>query len=404
MKKKRFWEKDTSVAEKKDTEKVVSNSTPLFGTYCRSIGFKQKDMPDGAYDYLEMFQDNERDDIWCIQRISVMPVLNDKLIDGRITRNDLTFKKALYKLVEFEISGHAEEVMEPAGETLEELGFKHFIAFSEREGYYYSNYNKKIYERSEGSDNPINGKAFESDIKRANECWNTANKDMQPAPSPMMAAKNKMLSELFRRASSKANLEDVLKSKDTIEAVDGFVLVIERSLKDLNEYIDVYQELGKGEYIIDALKRLDMASEQLKPIRKHGLDTKEFEHFVDLCKVTCHVINCQALFDIIDKELYSHYDGAGSNADQKKRNTNDLKEKLQEAKKLYKKIGGTTEELQILEASVVQGGKPKIPDTYTNFLKNYKKRKRELEQRVKKGMPLTPNSLIPPVPHKKRMK
>ncbi len=387
-----------------DPEKVdmLPSGTPIFGTYCRTLAFRHVNLQN-FYEYYEAFQSDEADGTWDVALVRVkksnVQVGEDGEPEERIASRPVvkgvSFAEALTRLAAFE-----QTFLDPSqqnivvGPSREDMDTDHFIKFAEREGYIFDVVHVP-HARVSMKALPPGATFRKTDLDRANERWKEAVTRYDGAPTPLPA--NGILSDMFRRAASKANIEDALTQSQALFQMDQFFDRLKNARALLSSYIDEYRELGKGGYLANAMKALDEAEGDLKKIDKLGVPTGEFKQFVEQFRICCLITHAQGMFNLNQERLFDAT-RPESAEEQFKENQQFVRMKTQEAVDRYRKMGATSKEIQFLQATVIQGTDPIVPDSIDTFIENYETRREAFTKKMSNGRPTPPKGNMPPAP------
>ena len=397
--------------------------TPLFGTYCRTCAFEPAGIPEGEdschMEYREAYQSDAAKGLWNINMVATSfkevgrkgARQRKKITETREIETNVPFEKAMHLLADFEnvkrnasLGEHVEK-----GISAKELAWKHYFAFTVREGFIFDVLGRP-YQRPSKYALPTGGSNrldFDAEmLEEANAIWDkVAEQHEQPVPLPIMS--QTLLYEVFNRASSQANFDDALNCREALNEMDDFFGHIESAHGRLKTYISSYLDMGKGQYISGdkdndfegALQYLAKAEKQLAKTENY-IDTAQYIAYLKQCEITCHIIHIQGVADLNNKNIFQTEFGTHerhtSVDEQRKDNLSIIKTKRKSIQALYKTLGAGTGDLQDLDAAAAKTGGPEMPENLTKFIELYRERREEFKKKLDNNEVVSPQSLLPP--------
>lgn len=349
---------------------------PLFGTYCRTETFMAKE-DGGAQHHLhaEAHMDDPVAKTWTVTKVvlvkkaapfSVSPHSARTVTHAHQVKAKVTFKEALETLSEFEKKCREKPaVFTPTYPDAAAMGFSHYKAFAEREGYIFDA-SCLPHARPRPDALPPGFSFRQEDIDSS--ARNLARPDSEfDNNGPASKTPNTLfLLDHFTRAAHGENYSAALTSLRVLNILDRFIDQVDKGREKLEAYCASYQELGHGDLIAEAEASFAMAEASVRQLKAYGVDTASFESFVLQCQISASVLHAEGLYDLMNK-------GKGDFES----NEALFKSRVNQAMDAYKNIDGSDEGLRILQNMIVQTPELKVPDAIGQFVNRYKKSRGE---------------------------
>lgn len=354
--------------------------SPIFGTRCRSQGFAYIHPNSGTDQYIHFvaFRDAANRDSWTVQRIT-------HTADGKTGNNWLKvdnlgehmgFDDALALIGQFE-HYHRGNTMgfRPLFPDAAALGFEHFRAFAEREGYVFDR-EGKAYPRPARDALPAGGEFTAEAVASADKnCQRPAN-EFGPAGLSRRLPDSLFLFDAFNRKAIGKKQGSELASLRVLNLMDTFVRHIEAFDTHLHDYRADYLKSNGGARITAAEIALVHANNQLRQMNAYGVDTSAFEKMTRECAIVLRVVQAQACYDQLRRHVGDFHQLEAqfkSNASEALR----LYEDLVKADPAKDKDAATrhAEGYTALQEMMIQGGAPAIPAALQQFVERYREQR-----------------------------
>lgn len=183
----------------------------------------------------------------------------------------------------------------------------------------------------------------------------------------------------FNGSAQHGSFDESLAHVRILNIFDRFAEYLQTASDRMGDYCKNYQSLEQGALIVEAEDALDTAEAVLRQLHPYGVDTAGFDHFLLQCRITCHVLHAQGLYDLMLR-------GKGDYA----QNEAMFKRRVSQAVEEFKKIDASEKAIQQLQDMIVHAPKPSMPASIPLFLDNYKKQREEAGKR-KPAAPHTPD-------------
>jgi hypothetical protein len=170
----------------------------------------------------------------------------------------------------------------------------------------------------------------------------------------------------FNKPAQREGLDESLAHVRILNIFDRFAGYIQTAGDKMEDYCRNYRNLEQGALILEAEEALDTAESVLRQLSPYGVDTAPFAHFVLQCRITCHVLHAQGLYDLM-------LQGKGDFT----QNEFMFKRRVSQAVEAFKKVDSSDKSLQLLQDMIVQAPKPEVPAAIALFLDNYQKQRAE---------------------------
>lgn len=342
---------------------------PIFGTSCQTQTYGLRAYHRGHYHiHLEAVMDDPVKKTWSVHKVvhtsdtgyTIFPTAQNTKNYVHKLKSGVPFHQALETLTDFERSCKSRP-NDFAVQTPEaaEMGFDHFRAFAEREGYVFDTQGKP-HARPNSKMLPAGAIFAQTDVNNANRHLARPDNEFDNNGPASKTPNTHFLFEQFTKATHRQTLQERLTQLRVLDILDHFIDQVKDAHTHLQEYCTHYQELGRGGLITDAEDSLRLAGVSLRQLKAYGIDTTVFENFVLQCEITCHVLHAEGLYDLMNTRQ-------GDFA----QNETLFKERVAKALEAFSKIDNSDRGLQTLQDMIVQTPKPAVPYSITRFIENY---------------------------------
>ncbi len=345
---------------------------PVFGTHCRTqcYGMKTGDDSKTQHVHFEIYLEDPVKKTWAINKISVTSTqsfFTAKAITRVSTstvakKMDFTASIAALSLFEKDCADNP-AMFKPLYPAAADMGFTHFKAFAEREGYVFDKSGMpKVRPHAlvlpDGEFDEIDVTSAAKNLQRPDDAFDnngTANK----IPNTLF------IFDTFNNVARKTDMADALTEVRIINILDRLASSVEKAHGKLQEYCQKYEELGQGGLISDAETELQIAEVSVRQLKAYGLEMSEFESFVTQCQTLCHVLHAQGLYDLMHKGK-GDYD----------LNEAAFKDRATKAVESHKRIDPSDKGMYHLQEIMV-AAPPEVPNAIRMFLTNYEYQRSE---------------------------
>ncbi len=254
-----------------DSAYLDTDREARYGKYCRTRTLREDKMLDDTYMEAHQLADGK----WIVNRVTAVEI-EDKNNPGqkqtardvrRIAMN-LGFLHAIAQLSAFE-HGQPNPNVEFVGETAEELGNAHFIAFAEREGLVFDA-NKTPHDTLDGQVVDA-GRFLDADLERAS------------LRAKQAANEFPGLADGSKSQYGRADREDTDDGLVVPDASLGDVFARNAGVVDLGETLDNMEEIGILDHFMEHFSKFESAlSTSLRqPFKRHENDYLFFETYTN---------------------------------------------------------------------------------------------------------------------------
>lgn len=365
-----------------DQEDTRKNLQPIFGSHCASQTYALKAYVRGSYHIrLDAYMDDPVKKTWSIQKTATItePSIGGWIFGGERERtrkevhkikSHASFNDVLDEMMKFERQYQRNvdtaTLVKPEAEA---MGYTHFRAFAEREGYVFDMHGH-AHARPHRDVLPAAEAGFlQEDIDRANKHLQRPENEFDNAGPASKAPQTHFLFDQFTRAAHLSSLEDKVAEMRALDILDRFTSQIRHAHDSLQTYCSKYQELGQGGLIDEALDSLRLAGASLRQLKAYGVDCTDFESFVVQCKVASHVLHAQGLYDLMNR-------GEGDFA----QNEALFRRRVDKAVETYRRIDDTDNGIKTLQDMIVQSPHPAVPSAITAYLHQYDSQREAIRQ------------------------
>lgn len=348
------------------------NLEPLFGSHCTSQTYGLKAYIRGSYRLrLDAYIDDPVKKTWTVQKtVTVTEMVGGGLFGTtrEVTRTQVqkirsrgSFNDVLDEMQKFEKSCQSQGdnyiLQQPDAEA---MGFLHYRAFAEREGYVFDAKGQP-HARPHKKVLPASDAGFtQPDLARADSRLQRPENEFDNNGPASKAPQTHFLFDQFTRAAHVHSLDDKIAEMRVLDILDRMAQHVRRAHDNMQTYCEKYHELGQGGLIDSALDSLRLAGAALRQLKAYGVETGDFDSFVLQCKVTCHVLHAEGLYDLMNR-------GEGDFA----QNEALFRARVDKAIETFRRIDDSERGLKTLQDMIVQTPRPEVPESITAFLKNY---------------------------------
>ncbi|MFN7113452.1 MAG: hypothetical protein ACK4PK_03750 [Alphaproteobacteria bacterium] len=349
------------------------NLNPLFGGHCTSQTYALKAYVRGSYHMrMDAFIDDPVKKTWTVQKTTTITETSAGGmffgVSKERTRTQVqkvktraSFNDVLDEMLHFEKLCHSRGadyvVQNPDAEA---MGFKHFRAFAEREGYVFDSKGQP-HARPHKNVLPACDAGFvQTDIDRADRRLQRPENEFDNAGPASKAPQTHFLFDQFTRAVHVHSMDDKIAELRVLDILDRFAQHIHRAHDNLQTYCKQYHELGQGGLIDDALDALRLAGAAVRQLKAYGVESADFESFVLQCKITCHVLHAEGLYDLMNR-------GEGDFV----QNEILFRQRVDKAIETFRRIDDSEQGIKTLQDMIVQTPRPEVPEAMTVFLRDY---------------------------------
>ncbi len=365
-------DKDKNPAAKDAPVQPPSVLHPVFGTHCRTqcYGMKTGVESKTRHVHFETYLEDPVKKTWAINKVivtSTQSFFTAKSITRIETSNvakKMDFTAVLSALSLFEKDCADNPAMyKPLYPEAPDMGFAHFKAFAEREGYVFDKAGRPkirphafVLPDGEFNESDVNSAA--KNLQRTDDAFDnngTANK----IPNTLF------IFDTFNNVARKTDMADALTETRILSIFDRLASSVEKAHAKLQEYCQKYEELGQGGLISDAETELQIAEVSVRQLKAYNLEMSEFESFVTQCQTLCHELHAQGLYDLMHKGK-GDYD----------LNETAFKERATKAVESHKRVDPSDKGMYHLQEIMV-AAPPEVPNAIRMFLTNYQYQRSE---------------------------
>ncbi|HYD18044.1 MAG TPA: hypothetical protein VEF76_06170 [Patescibacteria group bacterium] len=356
---------------------------PLFGNHCTTETFSLKShRPGSHYTHYEAHLDDPVKKTWTVSKVvtvsedSFNPYKRKNATHTHLVKNKLNFRDAVTLLGSLE-KEHKDKPLQY--ETLYPdapvLGYIHYKAFAEREGYVYDTKGLP-HARPNPRVLPLGCSFHQSDVDSANAHVQRPEDEFDNNGPQSKLPNAHFLLDSFTAAAHRDDYAASLNGVRAINLLDRFVDQIEIAQGHLTEYCDNYAKLGYGGLIDDADTALRLAESLLRQLRAYHVDTSEYDNFLNQCRITTYVLHAEGLYDLMGKGK-GDFDA----------NETLFQARVTQALDIFKKIDTSEDGAKTLQNMIVQTPAPTVPAAIGNFVQNYRAERPKYGQTPKPPKP-----------------
>lgn len=348
---------------------------PIFGTYCRTETYSAEDAEKNmTHIHCEAYMDDPIAKTWTVAKVvrelipSFNPYKRKTKTHVHKLKSKVNFREAAAELASFEAKCKEKPaVFNPIFPEAAAMGFSHFKAFAEREGYVFDAKNIPR-ARPDAAALPPGASFFDEDIASADKNLQRPANEFDNNGPASKAPNAHFVLDQFTRAAHSGDFHAATSSARVLNILDRLVDQIDKVHAKLSEYCDKYQELGQGGLISDAETLLVASEAAVRQMKAYGVDTKEFESFVLQCRISCYVLHAEGLYGLMQSGK-GDFDA----------NEELFKSRVNQAMEAYKQIDSSDDGMKTLKNMIVQMPEPKVPAAIGEFVARYKKARKDYD-------------------------
>lgn len=348
--------------------------SPIFGTRCRTEGFayKQPNAGTAQYVHFEAYRDRPDADSWTVRRVlqTANAASGQARTSSDVQGQRMGFAEAMASLIRFEEYHRGNtlgfSVIYPDAAA---MGFNHYRAFAEREGYVFD-VNARPHARPGPGLLPAAGIFADSDIARADKHLQRPEQEFGPAPATRRLPDTLFLFDAFNRRAIGKRQGNELASLRVLNLMDGFTNNIASMNAQLLDYSTDYLKPGAATKIAAAELALTQARNQLRQIAAYDVDTRAFEKMADECAIVINVAHAQGIYDQLRRHQ-GNFDELESLFKKRAAQALDLYAALAKKDNHPRDDDGYT----ALQEMIIQGGAPAIPAAIGDYVARYRQQR-----------------------------
>jgi hypothetical protein len=349
---------------------------PIFGTHCRTETFSTVNAEKKtSHIHCEAYMDDPVAKTWTVTKVvrvmeqkSFNPYKQKTITHVHHLKSKVSFKEAVKELADFESKCKEKPAhYSPSYPDAPAMGFSHFKAFAEREGYVFDA--KGTPHARPAADALPPGFSFaEDDIASSAKNLQRPAEEFDNSGPASKVPNAHFLLDHFTRAAHGDDYTASTNALRVLNLLDRFVEQVDTAHGKLKEYCGKYHELGHGGLIYDAEDLLAKAESSVRQMKAYGVDTEKFENFVLQCKISCYVLHAEGLYALMSE-------GKGDfDANEKL-----FKARVNQALEAYKKVDSSEEGMKTLQNMIVQTPEPTVPSAIGHFIDRYKKVRKDFD-------------------------
>lgn len=354
---------------------------PIFGMRCRTQSYTFKNPNAGTRQFLhfQAYRDGAGDS-WTIQRVNQVQERNgNAYADVETMDLRLPFAEMLRALASYDsYYNRSTASFTPSYPDAAALGFEHYRAFAEREGFVFDTQGMPWPRPAAGVLPPTDAHARfdEKDIARADKHLQRPPEEFGPAPPSRKLPDALFLFDAFNRRAIGKNADHEIAGMRALSLMDQFVNHIDAMNGHLSVYAAHHKGLDAPGRLASAEISLNTARVQLRQLKAYGVDTAAFEKFANECGVTVQVMAAQGLYDQLARVPHPFSDAEAK-----------FKERVGKALDLYAELERTladkhtaaayAEGRTALHEMMIQGGAPALPPAIAQFVTRYRQQRAE---------------------------
>lgn len=363
------------------TPPAGSELDPMFGTHCRTISFAARHTRhEREHLHFEAYRVSPDASDWAVQRITHI-VRRDGKSDVRVekTQAGMPFAHAMRFMAQLEKnhSGNTDDfkTLYPDAPA---LGFLHFRAFAEREGYVFDKRGIPM-PRPQAGMLPATSEFSADDIAQADRHAARPASEFGLNPPGKRLPSTLFVFDMFNRHATRDSKSGDIGALRALHLLDTFVGQIELMQKSLSQYAASKNRLDDAHLITTAEQALVQARNSLRQLKGYKVDITAFEKFADECAIVVNVLHAQGLYDL----MYRHVGNF------------DIHEKKFHAcatralavydglEKIYAErepAGAFVQGRKVLQDMLTQSPPLSVPDAIGDFIARYKQQKAERDK------------------------
>ncbi len=368
---------------------------PLFGTRCRTQGFSHDKARDGVVQHVHVaaIRTAPDTDIWAVQRRTHNhdPRTGESWVRVDTVRQNASFTDALNTLAEYEAEYRADPAYAPLFPAAEGMGYDHYRAFAEREGYVFDR-TGKAHARPAPAELPADAEFDDTAIASADTHLKRTAADFGSAATPRRLPDVLFLFDAFNHKAIGKKHNNEMAALRVLHLMDTFVQHIESYAAHLGAYCADHLRAGAHNHLALAGNSLIQARLQLRQMGGYGVDVTAFEKMTMECDIIVAVVHAQGTYDMLRRQ-HGNFEELETV----------FKNRAAEAMRLYRQLDKTetglnkdsllqyAEGYTALQEMMIQGGAPAAPAGIRHFIARYK------DQRTRMIAPQPPHPK-PPAP------
>lgn len=340
---------------------------PIFGIYCRTETATLKAEGTGSFHvHYEAYMDDPVKKTWTVAKVVNVheasfyaPKDKNKTTVHRI-KEKISFQDAVTLLAQKEAALKKQPHYTVSLPDAPMMGFIHFKAFAEREGYVFDE-NAVPRPRPTAEALPAGGTFTQQDIDSAHKNLQRPDNEFDGTGPASKTPHTHFLLDQFNRAAHDMDYDTALSAARMMNLLDRFVEHVEDAHEHMQDYCKNYHQLGQGQHMLDAQDALDAAAATLHQLKAYGVNTEDFSSFLLQCDITCAVLHAEGLYDLMNR-------GLGDFA----QNEQQFKARVDQALEAFKQIDDSDSGMNTLKNMIVQTPAPVVPFAIGHFIKTYR--------------------------------
>jgi hypothetical protein len=341
---------------------------PIFGIFCQTETMSLKNQGTGSlHVHFEAYMDDPVKKTWAVAKVvnvheaSFYHAKDKRRSSIHRIKDKITFREAMEILSAGEAALKKQtNLYTTTVPDAPMMGFTHFKAFAEREGYVFDEQGKP-HARPNPYALPMGCVFLEEDVDSANKNLQRPQNEFDNTGPASKVPHTHFLLDQFSRAAHKSDFDSVSSHLRMMNLLDTFVDHVDAAHRSMQQYCGHYQELGQGGHMEDAANALQRAELTLRQLKAYGVNTADFESFLLQCEISCAVLHAEGLYDLMNR-------GLGDFA----QNELQFKAKVDQALDSFKKIDDSERGMNTLKNMIVQTPKPQVPDAIGHFIQTYR--------------------------------
>lgn len=342
---------------------------PIYGSSCRTQSFADKSVQPGTsrHAHAEAFMDDPVAKTWTVCEVTLTSnpsIAQKKQVSAHTSRkikSGINFKDAAEMLSQFE-RGHQQSPQSytPLYPEPPFMGFDHYKAFAEREGYVFDK-DGKPHARPWPNLLPPDAIFLGDDVESAKKNLQRPSDEFDNMGPAGKTPNPHFIFDSFQRAAQRHTFDEGAAALRMLHLLDRFAEHVETAHTHMNDYCATYLDLGKGTLLTAAITELEQAGLTARQLKAYGIETREFDSFIDQAKITCNVIHAQGLYSLMHKGL-GDFD----------ENESQFKRYVTDAVEAFKLIDPSAKGMNTLQDMIVQAPEPVTPYALRAFIERFK--------------------------------
>ncbi len=369
---------------------------PVFGTRCRSQGFAYIHPNAGTEQYVHFvaFREAANADRWTVQRVTHTgnAKTGENWAKADTLGQHMGFEDALEMIAQYEGYHRGNtQGFRPLFPDIPALGFEHFRAFAEREGYVFDR-EGKAHARPAHGVLPEGAEFSAEAVASADKNCQRPPHEFGPAAPSRRLPDTLFLFDAFNRKAIGKKHSSELAGLRVLNLMDTFVRHIENFSTQLQGYRADYLKPGGSARISAAELSLVQARNQLRQMQAYGVDTAAFEKLTQECAIIACVAQAQGTYDQLRRHM-GNFDELETLFKTRASEALRLYEALEKGSVIKDKDAASkyAEGYTALQEMMIQGGAPSVPGAIMTFVERYRAERARL-------IPAPPAGHAPPKP------